>query len=501
MVRTGHTHPVAAPPLVLLTGATGYIGGRLLKLLEGRGARVRCMARQPARLVARVGGATEVVEGDVADYASLRGALAAVDTAYYLVHAMGSAGSFREQDRAWAENFGRAAKEAGVRRIIYLGGLGHGDDLSEHLASRQEVGDVLRASGVPILEFRSGVIIGSGSLSFAMVRALVEKLPVMITPRWVRTPTQPISVRDVLDYLIAALDHETHESVIYEIGGADQTSYLGMMKAYAKQRGLRRLFVPVPFLTPWLSSRWLGLVTPVYARVGRKLIEGLRNETVVTDDRALRDFPGIQPADTAEAVARALKAEDDRVAETRWSDARSSFGTVRRWGGVKFGSRLVDSRVVKAPGTPAQMFAPIQRIGGKRGWYYGTWLWRVRGFIDLLCGGPGLRRGRRHPVDLRQGDTLDFWRVEEFEADHLLRLYAEMKVPGRAWLQFEVTPEADGQTAIRQTAVFDPIGLGGLLYWYGVYPLHVLVFRGMLNGIRKRALADASAATQSRAAG
>lgn len=481
---------MADQPLILLTGATGYIGGRLLRRLESGGHRVRCLARRPAGLAARVAPPTEVVQGDVGDIDSLRAALEGVDTAYYLVHAMGSSGSFSEQDRTWAEHFGEAAKGARVRRIIYLGGLGHGEKLSEHLASRQEVGEVLRATGVPTIEFRASVIIGSGSLSFALVRALVEKLPIMVTPKWVRTPAQPISVRDVLDYLVACLDLDAKEHAIYEIGGADRTSYLGMMKAYANQRGLKRLFVPVPFLTPWLSSKWLGLVTPVYARVGRKLIEGVRNETIVTDDRALRDFPSVRPCGTEEAVGRALKAEDERMAETRWSDARSSVGELRLWGGVKFGTRLLDSRVVMARGTPQQMFRPIQRIGGKRGWYYGTWLWRVRGFLDLLVGGAGLRRGRRHPVELRQGDTLDFWRVETFEPDHLLRLYAEMKVPGRAWLQFEVTPEADGMVAIRQTAEFDPVGLGGLLYWYGVYPLHVLVFRGMLRGIRKRALAE-----------
>lgn len=461
--------------MILLTGATGYIGGRLLPLLEAAGHRVRCLARNPDYSPGR-----EVVKGDVLDPASLAPAMEGVDTAYYLIHSMGSKKGFREQDREAARNFGAAARAAGVRRIVYLGGLGHGPDLSEHLASRQDVGAELRASGVPTIEFRASIVIGSGSLSFQMIRALVEKLAVMVMPRWVKTQTQPISVEDVLAYLVAVLDLETDESRIYEIGGADRVAYIDIMKEYARQRGLKRFMVCLPVLTPWLSSLWLGLVTPLYARVGRKLIDGVRNETVVSDDRALRDF-AIRPRTMSEAVARSLANEDRRFAETRWSDAISSMGHVHRWTDAQLGRRLVASHTEPVSCSARQAFATIARIGGKTGWYSAAFLWRLRGFLDRLVGGPGLRRGRRDPDRLRVGDTIDFWRVEAFEPDRLLRLSAEMRLPGRAWLQFEVE---DG--LIRQTAIFDPAGLFGLAYWYALYPLHRLVFRGMLREIARR---------------
>lgn len=472
-------------PLILLTGATGYVGGRLLRALETAGHRIRCLARRPAFLRPRVHPATEVVQGDVLDADSLRAALAGVHTAYYLVHSMGSGSAFEEVDRCAARCFAQAAREAGVRRIIYLGGLGRGEALSSHLASRQEAGYILRQSGVPTLEFQASIIIGSGSLSFEMVRALVERLPVMITPRWVKTPAQPIAIEDVIGYLVAALDFESSESRVYEIGGADQVSYMGLMREYSRQRRLRRWMIPVPVLTPWLSSRWLGLVTPVYARVGRELIEGVRNETVVRDDAAMRVFP-VRPRGIREAIARALTNEDQEFAATRWSDALSSQGAATSWGGISFGSRIVDSRTARVAAPPAVVFRPVQQIGGETGWYYANLLWRLRGFVDLLVGGVGLRRGRRHPQQLTPGDALDFWRVEAFEPGRLLRLFAEMKLPGRAWLQFEVEGDEDG-SIVRQTAIFDPLGLGGLLYWYTLYPIHALIFRGMLRNLTRAA--------------
>ena len=308
-------------PAVLLTGATGYIGGRLLPLLERRGVRLRCLARRPADLRARVGESTELVAGDVLDLGSLALAFEGVDTAYYLIHSMASGRDFGQDDRQGAANFSAAAKEAGVRRIIYLGGLGNPKHaLSDHLRSRQETGEVLRASGIQIIEFRASVIIGSGSLSFELIRALVERLPIMVCPKWVATPAQPIAIEDVLEYLLAALDLEEEHSRIFEIGGPDRVSYGDIMRDYARQRGLRRLMIPVPVLTPRLSSLWLGLVTPVYARVGRKLIEGLRNPTVVEDGSALETFT-IRPRGLREALARALSHEDHALAETRWSDA------------------------------------------------------------------------------------------------------------------------------------------------------------------------------------
>lgn len=471
------------PPLILLTGATGYVGGRLLAELEAKGHRLRCMARRPAYLRGRVAASTEVVEGDVLDVASLRAAMTDVHTAFYLIHSMSSGAAFRQEDRRAAGNFATAARATGLKRIVYLGGLGHGEQLSEHLESRQEVGRILRESGVPTVEFRAGIIIGSGSLSFEMIRALVEKLPVMTAPRWVRTLTQPIAIEDVVAYLAAAVSLDPTESVIFEIGGADQASYLDLLKEYARQRGLKRLIIPLPVLTPWLSSLWLGLVTPLYARVGRELIEGLRNETVVHDQRALAAFP-LRPRGMSQAIERALNHEDREFAFTRWSDAQSSLGKRRGWAGARFGSRIVDSHAIHVPCPPEEAFASLERIGGQTGWYYANWLWRLRGFLDLLAGGVGMRRGRRDPEKLLPGDAVDCWRTEAVEPGRLLRLAAEMKMPGRAWLQFELTPENSG-TSIRQTALFDPFGLAGLLYWYGLYPVHQLIFAGMLRNIAR----------------
>ncbi len=465
--------------MILLTGATGYIGGRLLHELESRGERVRCLARSPEYLASRIGPGTEVVAGDVLRLETLPPALVGVDTAYYLVHSMASRGDFQEADRRAAQGFAKAALSAGVRKIVYLGGLGT-EDLSEHLASRQEVGEILRGSGVPTIEFRASIVIGSGSASFEMIRALVEKLPVMVTPRWVRTRAQPIAVEDVVAYLVAALDHSTSAGEIYEIGGADRVSYLELMHEYARQRGLRRRMIPVPVLTPRLSSLWLWLVTPVYAGVGRQLVDSLRNETVVHDLRAGALFP-IRPRSSGEAIARALANEDREFARTRWSDS-ALHRLPASYGGVRHRSRLLDTRSLWVQQAPAAAFAPIQRIGGRQGWYAGRVLWRLRGILDVAVGGPGLRRGRRDPVGVAAGDTIDFWRVEAFRQDALLRLVAEMRLPGRAWLQFEVKPEAGG-SRVTQTAMFDPAGLLGLGYWYAIWPLHRFVFGGMLRGI------------------
>lgn len=472
--------------VVLLTGATGYVGGRLLALLEGRGTRVRCLTRRPESLRSRTGSATEVVAGDVLDPASLVAALTGIGTAYYFVHSMGADRDFAEEDRRAAANFAQAASVAGVRRIIYLGGLGNPDQkLSKHLRSRQETGDILRAHHPQVIEFRASIVIGSGSLSFEMIRALVERLPVMICPRWVGVLAQPIAIEDLLAYLLEALDLPDGPSQVYEIGGPDQASYGQIMQEYARQRGLRRWMIPVPLLTPYLSSLWLGLVTPLYARVGRKLVESLRNPTLVSNNLAATTF-SVRPRSVREAIARALVNEDREFAETRWSDALSSAGPTRSWGGVRFGSRLVDSRTTSIPLSAEAAFAPIRRIGGRTGWYYGNWLWSLRGFLDLMCGGIGVRRGRRDPEVLRVGDALDFWRVEVYEPPRRLRLLAEMKVPGRAWLEFEVAGD-ERQSTIRQTAIFDPVGLFGIIYWYALYPLHQFIFAGMLRNIARAA--------------
>ena len=481
-------HGIDGRPRILLTGATGYIGRRLLRVLESDGHRVRCLARRPEYLRERVSDDTEVVKGDLLNRNSLFAVLDGIDTAYYLVHSLGSSGDFADEERQCAQNFADAASAAGVSRIIYLGGLGvDAPNPSEHLRSRGEVGAVLRSSGVPVLEFRASIVIGSGSVSFEMVRALVERLPVMITPRWVSVPAQPIAIDDLLQYLYAGQSIPLEESRVFEVGGADVVSYGGLMREYARQRGLRRVMLPVPALTPRLSSLWLGLVTPLYARVGRKLIESLRNASIVTDPSSQDTF-AVQPMGINATIAAALRNENRDFAESRWSDALSSSGTTPSWGGVRFGTRLVDMRTAPVSAPPATAFAPIRRIGGDTGWYFADWLWRVRGFIDLLAGGVGVRRGRPHPDRLALGDTVDWWRVECYEPGRMVRFQAELRLPGRAWLEFEVEPGDDGNgSVIRQTAVFEPVGLGGLLYWYAVWPVHAAVFRGMIGGIAKAA--------------
>ncbi len=477
--------------LTLVTGATGYVGGRLIAALERTGAPLRCLARRPEALAARVAASTEVVKGDCLDPATLPAALFGVDTAYYLVHSMGSGQSFAALDEAAARHFGQAARVAGVRRIIYLGGLGAAaeTELSEHLRSRQQTGDVLRASGVPVVELRASIVIGSGSLSYEMVRALVERLPVMVCPRWVHVRTQPIAIDDLVAYVLAARNLPSGAAGVYEIGGPDVLSYRDIMMEYARQRGLRRWLIPVPFLTPHLSSLWLGLVTPLYARVGRKLIESLRNPTIVTEGRAQTAF-AIRPRPLREAIARALSREDAELAATRWSDALSSAALPAPWGGTRFGTRLVDSRARVVAAAPPRAFAPVRRLGGRAGWYWGNAMWKLRGLLDLAVGGAGLRRGRRDPERLRVGEAVDFWRVQRYEEDRLLRLSAEMRLPGRAWLQFEVTPLGESRSEIRQTAIFDPAGLAGLFYWYALFPVHSLIFRGLLRAISARAEAE-----------
>ena len=483
---------------ILLTGATGYVGGRLLPILEARGYQVRCLARHPANLAARAGGGTEVIAGDVLDQASLAAALNGIDTAYYLVHAMGDATGFEQRETTGAQNFAAAARAAGVTRIIYLGGLGEDRrELSPHLRSRHEVGRILRESGVPTVELRASIVIGSGSVSFEMIRALCEHLPVMITPRWVSVLAQPIAIQDLIEYLVHALDVPISGSTIVEIGGADRLSYAALMREYMRQRHLRRLMIPVPILTPWLSSLWLGLVTPLYARVGRKLIESMKHPTVVQDDRAQRLFR-VQPRGAADAVRAALHYEDREFAETRWFDSLSAAGAAHAFGGSRFGQRLADRRTIGVTAPPAACFATVERLGGRNGWLAFNALWRLRGFLDLLVGGVGMRRGRPETRPLRVGDAVDFWRVEAYEPPRRLRLLAEMKLPGRAWLEFAVEPEGAG-SRVTQTAIFDPVGLLGRAYWYGVYPLHKLVFSGMLDAIARRAK-DAAAASMNHTA-
>jgi uncharacterized protein YbjT (DUF2867 family) len=470
------------PSPILLTGATGYIGGRLLRRLQEEGWPVRCLTRRPEVLAPGLrSSTTTVVEGDALVPASLGAALADVNLAYYLVHSLAARGHFEDLDRRAAANFAAAAHAAGVSQIVYLGALGPDRDLSPHLASRQEVGRILRSSGVPTLELRSSIVIGSGSASYEAVRAVVELLPVIIAPRWVETRAQPIAVEDVLDYLLAASRLEGSLNAVVEIGGRDPVTYAEIMREYARQRGLRRTVIPTPLATPSLSRWFLSIATPVYGQIAATMVDSMRNETTVRSNLA-NDLFDTRPRGFREAIERALRNEDHEYAETRWSDALPT--EVDRWGGARFGHRHVFTRSLQVDWQARQAFAPIQRIGGPTGWYYWNWFWWLRGLLDMASGGVGLRRGRRDPSDLRVGDAVDFWRVERFEPDRLLRLHAEMKIPGRLWLQFEVDRRQHCRQ-VRQTTIFDAAGYVGLAYWYMLYPLHRRVFAGMLAGIER----------------
>jgi uncharacterized protein YbjT (DUF2867 family) len=475
---------------ILVTGATGYIGGRLVPRLLARGHTVHCLARDPARLQGRPWvEQVRVVPGDVLEPATLDAALAGIEVAYYLVHSMGGGHDYHARDVAAARAFGHAARLAGVRRLIYLGALGEAaSDLSEHLRSRQATGDALRAPGVRVTEFRAAVIVGSGSLSFEMIRYLTERVPVMVCPSWVYTRIQPIAVQNVLDYLVAALDVPASSGRVIDIGGADVTTYGGMMTGYARVRGLRRVLVPVPVLTPRLSSYWVHLVTPIPASIARPLIEGLRNEVVVRDPSARELFPHIVPMDYASAVAAALAQLEAASVETAWSDALGTTqGDVPPVTLTTSEGMVLEQRQTLVDRSAAEVFAAFASLGGETGWLAMNWAWQLRGLLDRLAGGVGMRRGRRHPEEVRVGDALDFWRVEALEPDRLLRLRAEMKVPGRAWLQFQARPQPDGNTLLVQTAFFAPKGLLGWAYWYALYPVHRLVFSGMLAAIATRA--------------
>lgn len=467
---------------IALTGATGYVGGRLLNLLLKNDYNLRCIARNPDYLKPKLTGKVEIVKGDLLDKESIRIALKDIDVAFYLVHSMGSKTDFEQIDRIAAENFADSARENGLKKIIYLGGLFEdGENLSPHLRSRQEVGNILRNSGIPVIEFRASIIIGSGSLSFEMIRALVERLPVMVTPKWVRIPAQPIFIEDVLRYLYLAIELNINENKIFEIGGPEVVSYSDLMKEYAKIRGLKLYMIPVPILTLRLSGLWLGLVTPIYARVGKKLIDSIKHPTIVRD-HSIKNYIDFKPIPIKEAIELSLKNEDLDFSETSWSDSISATIGSRKLKTMRLGNRLVDIHTIKVKAPKDRAFSVIEKIGGKNGWYSLNFLWYIRGFIDLLVGGVGLRRGRRDPNMLVVGDVLDFWRVEVIERPNRLLLRAEMKLPGNAWLEFNLS-ESDSETLIKQIAIFDPSGLSGIIYWYSMYPFHQFVFKGMLKKI------------------
>jgi uncharacterized protein YbjT (DUF2867 family) len=481
---------MANNPLILVTGATGYVGGRLVPRLLAAGYRVRCLARDLSRLQGRAWlDQVELSQGDMLQPDSLLAAMQDVSVVYYLVHSLGGGSDFPERDRLAARHCAEAAKACGVKRIIYLGGLGNPEaDLSPHLRSRQETGDALREAGVPVTEFRAAVIVGSGSLSFEMIRYLTERLPVMICPKWVFTRIQPIAIRNVLDYLVAALACPQSTGRILEIGGLDVLTYAGMMTGYARVRGLKRRLIAVPVLTPRLSSYWVHLVTPIPADIAQPLIKGLGNEVIVRDATALELFPAIQRFDYETAVRLALEKMGAHGVESAWSDALTSSQGIRTPVALLSSEGMIIERRQRTVAAPVEaVYRSFARLGGVRGWLYMDWAWQLRGMADRLCGGVGMRRGRRDPEQVRVGDSLDFWRVERVEPGRVIRLRAEMKVPGRAWLEFEARSEPNQETLLVQTAFFEPKGLWGLIYWYALYPVHSLIFTGLIRRIARDA--------------
>ncbi len=483
------------PLIVAVTGVTGYVGGRLVPELIAVGHHVRAVARNPSRLRGRPWfGDVEIVQADVSVLDETRAALRGVDVAYYLVHSLGSGSRFEARDRATALNFARAAREAGVGRIVYLGGLfPEGEELSPHLESRKEVGEILLASGVPTTVLRAAIILGSGSASFEMMRYLTERLPAMTVPKWVDNRIQPIAIRDVLRYLVGSATMPPEVNRSFDIGGPDVLTYRQMMQGYAHAAGLpRRIIVRVPVLTPRLSSHWVGVVTPVPTGLAKPLVESLIHEVVCDEHDIAQYVP--DPPDGLVTFDRAVRLALERVraatVDTRWSSAALTgapsdpLPSDPAWAG---GSLYVDERRTAVDASPTALWAVIQAIGGERGWYSWAMAWQVRGVLDRLSGGPGLRRGRRHPRELRVDDAVDFWRVEEVEPGRLLRLRAEMRLPGLAWLELRVEEGANGETMFAQRALFHPHGLAGQLYWWSVAPFHGIVFGGMQRGIAQAA--------------
>lgn len=478
----------ASPLRVLVTGASGYVGGRLVPELLERGHWVRCVVRNPRKLnPAPWCTQVEVVQADIAE--DLSAAMAGIDVAVFLVHSIGEGVDWVARERAVAENFRQAAEAAGVRRIVYLGGLGDDHtELSVHLRSRHDVGEVLAAGTVETVELRAAVVIGAGSASFEMLRYLTEVLPVMVTPKWVNTPCQPISIRDVLRCLAFVIETPGPVAGVLEIGGPDVVSYAEMMAIYAREAGLKkRRLIPVPVLTPRLSSLWVGLVTPVPAQLARPLVDSLVNSVVVTDHRSEELFP-FERVPLATAIHNAIGRTAVGDVPTKFDDASSPVwqpaATDPSWTG---GTEFTDIRTIVVAADAHRTWQAVCRVGGERGWYRGEPLWKLRGWLDQLVGGPGVRRGRRHPDHLSVGEPVDFWRVEDLETDQRLVLVAEMRLPGKAWLQWNIEPVASG-TLLVQTARFRPRGLFGRAYWYLVAPFHGFVFPGLIKGIARDAV-------------
>lgn len=488
---------------VAVIGATGYVGGRLVPELLDAGHEVRCLARTPARLDSvEWRSEVEVMTADVLDRDTLDGVFDGIEAVYYLVHAMGQGGDFEESDRTGAENARSAAEAAGVSRIVYLGGLGEDDpeQLSDHLASRHEVGTVLAAGSVPVTELRAAIIIGSGSASFEMLRHLVEVLPAMICPRWVtRTKCQPIGIADVLHYLVAVIEIPEAAGEILEIGGPDVLTYRDMMDRYATVAGLkRRLIIPVPVLSPRLSSHWVNLVTPLPYGLARPLVDSLINDVVVSPERDIARLVDHTPYALDTAIERALAVVGDLQLKTSWMDsARGNTSAAPMpqdpdWAG---GTIYEATQEATSTATPEALFATVSGIGGERGWYAANFLWTVRGGLDKIIGGVGMRRGRRHPDQLRVGDALDFFRVEAYEHPSLLRLRAEMKVPGDAWLEWRITTDESGASQLRQLARFHPRGVAGRAYWWVLLPIHKIIWKQLVERLALRAESSTGTAT------
>jgi uncharacterized protein YbjT (DUF2867 family) len=470
---------------IFVTGATGYIGGRLVPRLLAAGHEVVCLSRNPAKLDSAVWRSrVELIEGDVLDSQGLTRAMRGCDAAFYLVHSMEQGDhDFSVRDREAALSFGSAASEAGLRRIVYLGGLGSGPNMSKHLASRQEVGRLLASGPTPVTELRAAVIIGAGSVSFEMLRYLTDVLPVMITPSWVRTRCQPIAVGDVLEILLGSVEDETDASQIHEIGGPDRLSYQEMMQVYSEVAGLkRRLIIPVPVLSPRLSSHWVGLVTPLPTGVAKPLVESLRTEVTV-EDNTYAESSGGPLVSYRQAVVQALARSLTLEVDARSSDVGPAGVTTGdpAWAG---GTVEVDERTFESLASADDLYWAFARIGGGVGYYTMDWAWRLRGFFDTLAGGIGLRRGRRHPESIETGESIDFWRVVDVVPGRKLTLQAEMKLPGLAWLSFEATPTRHG-SELKQTATFVPRGLMGRLYWWALVPFHIVIFRRMAKRIAR----------------
>lgn len=474
---------------ILVTGPTGYIGGRLVPRLLAAGHAVRVLARQPADLEGRPWtGSAEIMRGDVFCGEGLKEAMAGVDTAYYLVHSMSDTPNFEACEETSARNFAAAAKEAGVRRVIYLGGLGaDAAALSHHLRSRHRVGVILREHGLDVTEFRAAIIVGSGSVSFEMIRYLVERLPFIPCFLYLRdTRCQPVAIRDVLSYLVSALDTPASEGRILEIGGSAVHTYREMMEIYAQSRGLRRGFFNCLLWSPELAARLVDLITPVPAVLARPLLESLRNDVVCSSDEALRVFPDIKPLDYRTAVQYALMRVSGNEVETSWTTAYEPH-YARPCSFIDTEGIILQDHLQPIDAPAEKVFSVFSGIGGGRGWFCAQWLWELKALQDRLIGGVGMRRGRRHPDVIHQGEALDFWRVERVVDGRVLLLRAEMKLPGKGWLHFEARPRDEGTSVLRVAAYFEPKGFFGNLYWYSLYPVHTFIFRGLTAEIKRRA--------------